>query len=181
MKQGKSINSIALKELFSESTSGNIPLLAEIRHEHIKWKDNSQEQDDGYFRIINDTAPVRYKGKRYMPAFFSFSIPSEDGKKIGNTTITISAIDQRIIEIIRSINSKPPVLVINAVFVRKTIDDKMAYEFHELGEYRFLMTNVRWSETTAQWDLVFDSTMQINVPIDKGTEFRNPAINKDAR
>lgn len=178
MIQGKNINSVTLKELFNEDTSGVFPLLADIQHDNIIWHDDSMEQEDGHFRIINDNAAVKYKGQRFIPCNFSFTFPSEDGKKIGNTTITVSAIDQRIIEIVRSINNIPPVLVIKSVYVRRTIEDKIAYEFHDLAEYRFKMNNCRWSESTAQWDLVFDSSMQINVPIDMGTEFRNPAINK---
>lgn len=178
MNQGKTINSITIKELFDESSSGLLPVMADIEHDHIVWNDNSAEQENGHLRLINDGAAVKYKGKKYMPSVFQFTMPTEDGKKIGNTTITVSAIDQRIIEIIRSINNNPPTLTITAVFGKRNVDGRVGYEFHELNEYKFTMNNCRWTETTAQWDLVFDTTMQINVPIDMGTKFRNPAINQ---
>lgn len=177
MEQGKRINTVALKELFDENTGGAIPILADIQHDHIKWTDNTHEQEDGHLRIINDMAAVKYKGQRYIPASFSFTLPSEDGKKISNTTITVSSIDQRIIEIIRGINSAPPILTINAVFGKQEIEGRTGYTFHDLGEYKFSMTNCRWNGLTAQWDLVFDSVMQLNVPVDMGTVYRNPAVN----
>lgn len=177
MGQGKTINSITIKELFDQNTSGLIPLLADIQHDHIKWGPNDMEQEDGHLRIINDAASVKYQDKRYMPSYFAFTLPQEDGKKIGNSTITISSIDKRIVEIIRSINSVPPVLVINAAFAKKDFDGKVGFTFYDLGEYRFKMTNCRWDSTTAQWDLVFDTTMQLNVPVDIGTIYRSPSVN----
>lgn len=177
MPQGKTINSLALKELFEESTDGLFPFLADVQHDYIRWGENDNEQENGHIRLINDASPVRYKDKKYMPAYFAFTIPTEDGKKISNTTITISSIDKRIIEVIRSINSFPPTLTITAAFAKKEIEGKIGYTFYELGEYKFSMNNCRWDGTTAQWDLVFDSAMQLNVPVDIGTEFRNPSVN----
>lgn len=178
MEQGKRINVIALKELFNENTSGVLPVLADIQHDHIKWGDNTHEQEDGHLRIVNDMAAVRYKGKKYMPANFTFTLPSEDGKKISNTSITVSSIDKRMIEIIRSINSNPPVLIMHALFGKQEIEGKTGYTFHELSEYKFSMTNCSWDGVTARWDLVFDTVMQTNIPVDIGTVYRNPAVNK---
>lgn len=181
MTQGRHIETVTLEELFSQDTSGAIPILADVVHENIIWKDDSYEQENHHLRLINDTTAVKYKGHVYMPAYFGFVTPQEDGKKIGNTTITISAIDQRIIEVIRSITENPPRLIIETFFCKTKINERTAFQFSSLGRYEFRMTNVRWNETTAQWDLVFDPAMQLNVPVDTANEIRCPAVNKGAR
>ena len=112
-----------------------------------------------------------YEGKKYIPCYFSFEVPSEDGQKVGDTSITISAIDQRIIEIIRSIKSKPTATVIAAF--AKINDTKIM--FSKLYHYRFDMSNANWDGITAKWNLTFDPMMKQNVPVDKATAQRCPA------
>ena len=179
MTQGKTITVATLKELFEENSSGVIPILADVQHDGIVWTDNSYEQEDHHLRLINDTCAVKYNGHKYLPSNFSFTMPEENGKKIGSTTITISAIDQRITEIIRSITEKAPKLVIESFFVKRDVDGNTAYAFSKMCHYEFEMTNVRWDSLNAQWDLVFDSTMQLNVPLDEANDLRCPAINEE--
>ena len=108
-----------------------------------------------------------------MPCSFDFTRPSEDGKKIGNATISISALDQRIIEIIREIKDDEPVAVIEAFFMKEGND----FLFSKLYHYDFLMKSVDWSDISANFELIFDNTMQQNVPKDLGTIFRCPGAN----
>lgn len=173
MSSQKKIESITLKELFDNSTAGSLPILLEIYHPEIKWTDNSNEQDDGYLRLINDVYSVKFENKKYLPAVFSFTAPSEDGKTVANTSISISAIDKRVVEVIRSIDSNPTCKIV-ALFAK--IDDENI-TFHKLYNYSFEMKSVTWNDTTANWELVFDPTMQLNVPRDTSTIYRNPGAN----
>lgn len=169
MPQGRNIESITLQELFAQDTDGNIPILLDIQSDEIFWEDQAQE--NGHLRVVNNNVAVMFEGKKYLPAFFSFDQPSEDGTKVGDTSITISAIDQRVIEIIRSITQKP-IAVIDALFTR--IDDAKIM-FSKLYHYRFQMSDVTWDGVSAKWKLTFDPAMALNVPVDEAIETRVPA------
>lgn len=172
MPQGRNIESITLQELFASSTAGSLPILIDIRHDALKWSDPSLQQEDGHMRLINAPTAVRYNNKRYLPSVFTYTMPTEDGSKVGNSSITISAIDKRIIELIRSIKTYP-IAVIEAFFTQPTDN---TYVFSRLYHYEFQMKDVTWDNTTAKWNLVFDPVMQMNVPKDLGTKSRNPGV-----
>lgn len=175
----KTIESETLEELFSKDTDGSIPVLMDIEHEDINWgnikdKDGSLgdlEQENGHLRLINASYSVKYQGKKYLPAYFAFTMPSEDGKTVGQTSVTISAIDQRIIKIIRSIENKPTVTFV-ALFSRKD----STVSFSKLYKYSFEMDSVTWDGVSAKWNLIFDPAMQLQVPRDKATNIRCPSV-----
>lgn len=171
MSQGKQIETLTLEELLGSSTEGSIPILLDIRHDELVWNDGSLEQENGHFRLINSTTAVKFNGHKYYPAVFDCNMPTEDGNKVGNTSITVSSIDRRVVEIIRSITTNPT-CVIEAYFTK--INDS-EFMFSKLNHYEFQMTSVTWDDTTAKWNLVFDPSMQINIPVDVGTKSRNPA------
>lgn len=171
MEQNKNIESTTLEELFSQDTDGCIPVLMDIQHDSIVWSDNSQEQENGHLRIVNNSIPVYFEGKKYSPAYFSFELPSEDGKTIGNSTVTISAIDQRVIEVIRSITENPKA-VITAAF-SKISDTEII--FSKLYRYEFEMGSVTWDGVSAKWGLTFDPAMGRNIPADLASKARCPA------
>lgn len=173
--QGKNIATVTLEELFQESIDASIPVLVDIQHESIVWQDND-EQENGHLRLINDTVPVRYKGadnepKMYYPSVFSFTPPSEDGKSVGNTKVSISCIDQRVIQVIRGVDTK-----VKASFVAFFAKQEQVYKFQKLYHYDFEMNGVSWDGITASWNLVFDPAMQLNVPRDLGTAARFPSV-----
>lgn len=178
MIQGKQINSITLEELFKENSNANVPVLCDVIHDNIKWSDSSNDQENGHLRLINAPTAVRYNGKKYLPSVFSFTAPSEDGKKVSSTNISISALDKRIVELIRSINENAPKLVIEAFYTKTTIDTNEVYMFSKLYHYEFEMNSVTWDSTNARFNLIFDPVMQTNVPYDKATTLRCPAINE---
>lgn len=170
----KNIESITMSELFDRASDGNIPILVDIQHGNIMWEDNI-EQENGHLRLVNNNAKVKYQGKTYYPAYFSFITPSEDGQKVGNTSVTISAIDQRIIEVIRSIKSAPK-CVFEAFYTRLT-DTQIV--FSKLYYYEFQMDSATWDGITAKWNLVFDSAAQLNVPRVLATVNRCPSITNE--
>ncbi len=177
MNQGKNIPVVTIKELMEQSTSSSIPILIDIQHDSITW-DEGDDQEDGHLRLVNDTVAIKYKGdddsiKTYYPANFIFTQPTEDGKTVGNTKVTISAIDQRIINVIRSITSKA-----TAKFVAFFAKQDSNYYFQKLYNYEFEMQSVTWDGITASWNLVFDPVAKMNVPKDLGTTKRFPSVNE---
>lgn len=167
----KNIDSMTIEELYSQDTASSIPILLTIRHGGIVWTDNSGAQENGFLRLINSNVPVIYEDKKYLPANFIFELPSEDGKKVGDTKISISAIDQRIIEVIRSIDSNP-IAEITAVF---QYISETEITFKKLYNYRFEMQSVEWNGVSAQWKLMFDPAMNVNIPADLATSIRCPS------
>lgn len=180
MSQGKTIESITLEALFSSSDDGFIPVLIDIQHDAIYWGDVVMEdgevgdgiQVNGHMRLINSKTAVKYSGHKYLPCNFNFSKPSEDGQKISNTSITISAIDQRIIEVIRKLRSAP-IAIIEAYYTKM---NDVEFAFRRLNSYTFQMSTVSWDNKTAKWTLVYDPVSQTNVPRAKGTKTRCPSI-----
>lgn len=169
---GKKIESATLEELFASNTSGSLPILIDVRHDALKWTDRTYEQDDKHLRLINAPTAVRYDGHKYLPAYFSFTMPQEDGNKIGQSSITISTIDQRIVELIRTIRTRP-IMVIEAMFTKPTDN---TFAFSRIYHYEFEAKSATWDDSTAKWDLVFDPVMQMNVPKDLGTKTRCPGV-----
>lgn len=174
----KTIEYTTLEELFNTDTDGSFPLLMDIEHESINWEGTTSEidvtdleQDNCHLRLINAPYAVKYQGKKYLPAYFAFTPPSVDGKTIGSTSVTISAIDQRVIKIIRAIDNKP-----KATFVALFSKKDSVITFSKLYRYIFEMNAVSWDGVSAKWNLVFDPAMQLQVPRDKGTNLRCPAV-----
>lgn len=165
----KTISSMTLVELFGSSTDGHIPVLIDITHDALVLGNG---QENGHLRLINSTAAVKYKSHQYIPCFFEFTPPNEDGKKINNASISISAIDQSIVQVIRGLRT-PPIAIIENFFSRI---DNDRFLFSKLGHYEFAMTSVQWDEKTAKWTLVFDPVSQTTVPRALGTKTRCPSI-----
>lgn len=176
----KNFEQATIEELLAEKTDGSFPVLIDIQHDEIVWAENTSsytgDQENGHLRLINANYSVMYKGDsleahRYLPCAFTFTLPEENGKKVGTTSIQISAIDKRIIEVIRSVSTKPKA-VIEAFFVRN--DNSIT--FSKLYKYQFEMDSVSWDGVSAKWNLVFDPTMQLNIPRDLATQTRCPAV-----
>ena len=176
MVQGKKIESVTIEELFTSCTDGSIPVLIDVKHDALTWEDEQYEQEDGHLRLINSPTSVRYEGHKYLPSFFSFTIPQEDGQKVGKTSVVISAIDQRVVQLIRSIKTKPRMTIV-ALFAKPT---ETSFAFSKVFHYEFEASNASWDDSTAKWDLVFDPITQMNVPKDLGTKTRCPGIIKES-
>ena len=176
----KEIQTIALEELWKQNTDGHVPVLLEIFNPDIKWDDGSTEQENMYLRVIDDSNPVVYKGKKYIPAKFEFTPPEENGKTIGQASITISAMDSRIVQMLRSVELLCEVRIM-AMFVKVTTqDNKVTYKFFPIDNLKTTMPNASYNSTTAQLNLVFKDVLKLNVPRDKATKNQLPSVNPNA-
>ena len=165
------IEAATSEELFKQDTDGCIPLLVDITDDNIIWNSPDSLDENGHLRLVYGNIPMIYEGKKYRPANFSFEPPSEDGVKVGSASVTISAIDQRVTEIIETIESSPHLTVIAAY--SKMGDEE--FVFSKLYHYEFTMGSVQWDGITAKWNLTYDSAMEQNCPVDMATEARCPA------
>lgn len=180
----KNIQTVALEELWKDNTDGHIPVLVEIFNPDLKWTDGSDDQENMYLRVISDSNPVIYNGKKYLPCKFGYTPPEENGKSIGQASITISAVDTRIVELLRSCQVECEVTVV-AVFAKKVIvtednEEHTTYQFYPLDELKSKMESANYTRTTAQLNLVYNDVLKLNVPRNIATRDKVPSVNTDA-
>ena len=170
----KKIQTIALEEIWKQNSDGYLPVLVEIYNPDIVWDDNSLEQENMYLRVVNDTNNIVYKGKKYLAASFTYKPPEEDGKKISDASITISTIDTRVIQFIRSIELPSEVTIIAAFAKNDT-----TYMFYPLDKLKATLPSATYNQTTASFNLVFKNAMTLNVPRDVATKNQLPSVNEN--
>ncbi len=177
----KNIQTIAIEELWKDDTDGHIPILLEIFNPDIVWNDGSLEQENMYLRVIDDSNPVMYKGKKYLPCKFNYTPPEENGKTIGQASISISAIDTRIVELLRSVQATCEVTVV-ATFAKKVTvneggNEITTYRFFPLDELKSKMQSATYSRVVANLSLVYKDVLKLNVPRNIATKDKLPSVN----
>ena len=142
------------KLLARQRKIARFPYLIRIDHE-----------EDPVFPLyfVNADEPITYDGNIYNAASFSIEPPSRDGDKIGDATLTISAIDQFWVQKIRAVQ-KPAKLLFMAVIV---YDENNGVEGVEpMEEMSFTLRVARFNEISVTWSMIFDERMAILVPAD---------------
>lgn len=175
----KNIQTIAMEEIWARTTDGHIPVLLEIYNPDIKWNDGSVEQENMYLRVIDDSNPVVYKGKKYLPASFEFTPPEEDGKTVGQASITLSAIDSRVVQMLRSIELQCEVTVMAAFAKLVSENGKTTFRFYPLDQIKTRMPSATYNRTTAQLSLVYKNALKLNIPRDKATKNQLPSVSEN--
>lgn len=173
----RNINLLTAQELFSQDTDGYLPVLLEVHNPDIKWE-NGYEQENGYLRLISDVNKVKYKGKTWLPCAFDYTPPEKDGAKIGNASITISAIDARVRILLRTIRLKSEISIV-AVFAkvkRDEISENISYKFVPLENVKFSMKSATSNSSSATFTLEVDSSLKQSIPYDIATQDRCPAV-----
>lgn len=177
----KNINAVALEEIWKKDTDGHIPVLMEIFNPDIKWEDGSLEQENMYLRVIDDSNPVIYKGKKYLACKFNYTPPEEDGKSIGQASITLSAIDSRVVQLLRSVEVECEISVVAAfaksVTVLEDETERTTYKFYPLDELKGNLQSASYNRVTAQLNLSSKNVLQLNVPRVIATKDKLPSVN----
>lgn len=170
---------ITIGDLWKQNVNGYLPVLMEVYNPDISWTAEEQAmygQTNSYLRLIADENRVVYKGKTYLPCAFDFDPPEIDGKKIGNASISISALDSRVKKVIRMIKVPSEVNVVS-MFAKVEKDGttgKFIYKFAELKTTPFMMNSVSNNATTATFSLVYGKDLSQNAPFDVATQDRVP-------
>lgn len=172
------VNVTTLSELYKKDSEGFLPVLFEIYNPDIAWTDEEKEayaQDDCYVRFINDDMKVKYKGKVYLPCVFNYQMPETDGSKIGSASVSISALDVRVRRVMRSIKLESDFKVIG-VFAKVNLEENgsVSYAFKELNTITYRMSTASANKATATFNLAFNHSLNVNVPIDVATQDKVP-------
>jgi len=147
------------KILAAQRTAAKFPCLIKISH---------PEYGDMYF--ANSSESILYNGDIYNAASFSVQPPSVEGAKIGNATLTISAIDQFWIEIIR-VTQIPAELRFIAAIV---YDESGVMGIEALEENSFTLRAANWNEISISWEMSFDERMNFIITSIKCTPMTVP-------
>lgn len=180
----KNINTIALEELWQKDTDGHIPVLMEIFNPDIKWEDGSLEQENMYLRLIDDSNAVIYKGKKYLPCKFTYTPPEDNGKSIGDASITLSAIDSRVTQLLRSVEVQCEISVVASYAKKITVTEegqnRTTYQFYTLEQLNAKMPSASYNKITAQLNLSNKDVLKLNVPRAIATKDKLPSVNQNA-
>ncbi len=179
----KNIQTCVLGELFKQNINGILPVLLEVYNEELVWGDNSYEQEDCYLRVVNDTQAVKFGGKKYIPCAFEMTLPEEDGKTLKPITLTVSAIDSRMIQLLRSTSEKSEVSIKACFAKEKTVveggREKVKYSFYPMTNYKFKVKGASCTRVTASLTLEVEDILSLQASRDKATQDKFPSLKSE--
>lgn len=107
-------------------------------------------------RFAHNTQPIVSQGRRFDPAKFSFSIPTGKVGGSAKAELSISNVDRRPVEAVRSIST--PLVLVGWV-IRATAPDAI-----ESGPFAFTLRRVSWNAKTLRGELYDDIDGCIAIP-----------------
>lgn len=180
----RNIQTYVLKELCKQNIDGLLPVLLEIYNEDLVWGDNSYEQENCYLRLVNDTQAVKYGGKKYLPCRFDMTMPEEDGKTLKPISLTVSSIDSRMIQLLRSTSLKSEVAIKACFAKEKTVveggKEKVRFAFYPLFNYKFKVKDANCTRITATLNLEVEDVLSLQASRDKATQDKFPSLKSES-
>lgn len=115
--------------------------------------------------LCDNNEEISYKGNVYMPYWFQFEPPEQTDDTDGSATLTISAVDRQISNIIRSApaNVRPQVEIV-AVWVEN--DENGEPVFSELSGYVFEIAGAEIDAKSVVCTLGLDTLILYDFPYD---------------
>jgi hypothetical protein len=144
-----------------QETFAKFPFLIKIIHEQF-----------GTFRFANSDEDITYNGEVYQAAYFTIEPPSKEGGKIGDGQISISTVDQIIIEKIRNTQIAASIIFIATI----AYNDGMIAGIEPIEEMELTLRAIDWSEDVMTGQLIFDESMGIIIPCDRATTLKCPGV-----
>lgn len=161
-----------MEELWKSRSDGFLPVLVEIYNPDLKWADGTLDQENMYLRVINDKKSVKYKGKTYVAGHFNYVPPEENGKSIGGASLEISALDYRVVQMLRSVEVPCEVTIV-AGFAK----EGNTYTFIPLENLTAKMSSASYNRTTARLELTVKDSLKLSIPRDVATQDKLPSVN----
>jgi hypothetical protein len=141
------LSPVSERQIAQQRTEANFPCLIKITHPNYPA---------GWF-YTNASESITYKGDIYNTAVFSIQPPSRDGSKIGDASLTMSAIDLVWIERIRETRI-PAKIEFVAVIV---YEEGSVAGIEPLEENSFTLRMANWNEISITWAMRFDENMAV--------------------
>lgn len=141
----RNLSIVAKQELFKQSSSMVIPVFVDISY--VTSGGATQ-----VLHLVNNTEPLTYLGTTYTPFAFRFDPPSETATSISGARITVDAVDQSVIAILRD-TPNAPVLTFVATFY---FDESGTIYYEQLASWAFNMKNFSYNVDTITCELEYD-------------------------
>ena len=137
---------------------GCTPVLIKIYHEDLAEP----------LYLTDNNEDLIYNGQTYKKAYFNVTLPEVTKDSMGTATIEIGCVDQRLIEIVRTLTTPP-----NIKFVATYLEEGV---FSNLAGYDMIMSNIKWTAATMTADLTLDLVLNYEFPSGSFTAFNCPGI-----
>lgn len=149
---------LTYQDLAQKYLRGSTPILCEISHPYLKEN----------ICLTDNNRKIEYEGKTYLPSTIKAKLPDSSEDSTGNATITISVIDQQLIELVRNIDTPPTFKVIACYYEDGIIS--------RLDGYQFIMTNLSCDAISMTADLTNDLMLEYAFPNGESTTITTPGI-----
>lgn len=100
-------------------------------------------------RVVNNNENIEWGGNTYEASSFKFQPPQQQEGELQNASLTLSNIDRRMVEAVRSISSSPTITA-NILFVGATVEREAGPWVFDLSEVRY---NAETITGTLTWNL----------------------------
>lgn len=150
--------SITYKDLSKKFLAGSTPILIEISHKDLS----------DHIYLTDNNKAIEFEGNTYLPSTIKAQLPENSSETTGSARVSISAVDQRMTELVRSI-STPPTLKIVACYYENGIISK-------LDGYVFSLTNITINSISMSADLTNDLMLDYSFPNGESNSITTPGI-----
>lgn len=149
---------ITYQDLAKRFLDGSTPILCKIEHEDL----------DEPIYITDNNKSITYEENEYLPCFMKAKLPDNSSDTNGNATITISAVDQQMIRLARTIDT-PATFTIEACFYKSGVISR-------LDGYQFSMTGITCDAVSFTAQLTNDLALDYAFPNGESTPITTPGV-----
>ncbi|MDR2426475.1 MAG: DUF1833 domain-containing protein [Endomicrobium sp.] len=152
------ISKALLAKLFKKRVPGMVPILLKISHDSLS----------NPLFLTDNNEPLVYESETYQPASFIFTFPEQSKDSVGLAKITMGAVDQTLINLIRNLTSP-----LQIRFAAEYYEDG---NFSRLDGFSFQLINVSWNALTFSGDLAFKSLLDMDFPSGEFSSITTPGV-----
>lgn len=149
---------ITYQDLAKKYLDGSTPILCKIEHEDL----------DEPIYLTDNNKPITYEENVYQPCFMKATLPESSSDTNGSATITISAVDQQMIRLARTIDT-PATFTIEACFYKSGVISR-------LDGYQFSLTGITCDAISFSAQLTNDLALDYAFPSGESTPITTPGV-----
>jgi len=134
------------------------------------------DPEGNIYRYANSDTDIEYEENgvtnTFTAGYFKITPPEKTQTGFKDAKLTISALDQVWIEKIRSTQKRSTVRFL-AVIMYEEDGNKYAEPTEDVT---MSLTNATWNDTTIEWNMKFDDSLDLLIPCNKATSFTYPGL-----
>ena len=157
-------------KLAPRELSGATPVLVKIDSEELR---NLEADFGGTIYLTDNGEDIEYKGHIYKACSLQYRMPSIDSQGDGSGNMTISAIDQRIIKVMRTLKKSPIFSIIAAYHEGEPGGEPTILQ---LDRQQMKMTSITWDVNSLKANLSPRTLVGFNFPAHICTVINTPGL-----